>query len=381
MSRDSLSERTTSPTVSVVLPLYNGLRTVGRAMESLLAQDYSALEFIVVDDGSTDSSLEVVRGILERQDRPVTFVRHQHNLGITRTWNDGIHRASGDFILIMHQDIELLDRSWVTRAMRQIRQSEDIAVVMGYHGIPDRAELTFTMRAFGFARRQFHKESSEDAEFVTFSEFKCDLIRKEPLSQLGGFPENYEMCGQDIALSFRLRRNGWKILKVNDLKAIQRFGGRAETLMGNLRKDFWFGDGNAGVFLEFRSYSFKDLGKSAYADSRFFHRAIQPPYTLILALSVFLAVAAFSPFTAWLLATIVAGRMAFYIWRLWPDFRESRMDGWRTYIEILAAAVVGLLSDFAYTTGTVAGVIRHSSQDTQRGSSGPETPPEVALAR
>jgi len=95
------------PTFSVVLPVYNRERLVGRAIRSVLAQDERDFEILAVDDASTDGSLE----ILEAFDDPrVRIVRHSENRGGGASRNTGIHAARGDYIAFLDSDDYWLPR-------------------------------------------------------------------------------------------------------------------------------------------------------------------------------------------------------------------------------------------------------------------------------
>lgn len=88
----------TNPTVSVVIPVYNGAKYVGEALESVFAQTLRPSEVIVVDDGSTDGTGEVVRGF-----ETVTYV-YQANAGASAARNLGVDRASGEYIAFLDHD-------------------------------------------------------------------------------------------------------------------------------------------------------------------------------------------------------------------------------------------------------------------------------------
>ena len=90
-----------APTVSVVIPLYQGERWIRAAIESVLAQrGFDDFEVIVVDDGSTDRGADVVRSIAD--DR--VHVIHQANRGIAAARNAGIAKSRGQFIAFLDQD-------------------------------------------------------------------------------------------------------------------------------------------------------------------------------------------------------------------------------------------------------------------------------------
>jgi len=89
------------PLVSVVITTFNRSALVGRAIESVLRQTLDDLELIVVDDSSTDDTVDVVTGI---DDPRLTLVRHETNLGLAEARNSGIRRARGRFVCFLDDD-------------------------------------------------------------------------------------------------------------------------------------------------------------------------------------------------------------------------------------------------------------------------------------
>jgi len=93
--------------VSVVIPVYNAREQLGRCVESLMKQTLREIEYIFVEDGSTDGSYELLLDSLsrypERRD-DVKIIRHTENRGIPATRNDGNGAATGDFIIHCDSD-------------------------------------------------------------------------------------------------------------------------------------------------------------------------------------------------------------------------------------------------------------------------------------
>lgn len=87
-----------SPRVSVLIPTYNTGRYIGSALESVLGQTYQDLEIIVLDDGSTDNTREVVAGYPQ-----VRYIYHEHS-GIPITRNRAISEAKGEFVVFLDAD-------------------------------------------------------------------------------------------------------------------------------------------------------------------------------------------------------------------------------------------------------------------------------------
>jgi len=99
---------TKTPVVSVVMPVYNGEKYLAEAIESILNQTYVDFEFIILNDGSTDRTEEI---ILSHDDPRIIYVRNKENLQIVKTLNKGIALAKGKYIARMDaDDISLPER-------------------------------------------------------------------------------------------------------------------------------------------------------------------------------------------------------------------------------------------------------------------------------
>jgi glycosyltransferase involved in cell wall biosynthesis len=90
-----------APRMTVLMPVYNAERFLHEAITSILEQSFKPFEFLIIDDGSTDRSAEIVESF---QDPRIRFVRNVQNLGITPTLNKGIALASCDLIARMDAD-------------------------------------------------------------------------------------------------------------------------------------------------------------------------------------------------------------------------------------------------------------------------------------
>lgn len=105
------------PLVSVVMPVYNDEATVGRAIDSILAQTFRDFEFIIIDDGSTDGT----SAVLASYNDPRLRVFRQENAGISVSANRGLARARGKYIARIDGD----DRALPTRLATQVAYMEE----------------------------------------------------------------------------------------------------------------------------------------------------------------------------------------------------------------------------------------------------------------
>jgi glycosyltransferase involved in cell wall biosynthesis len=114
------------PLVSVIIPVYNRERYLSDAIESVLDQTYRNIEVIIIDDGSTDKSKDVVL----RFAPPVRYY-YQANSGIAAAWNRGITLAKGDFFAFLDAD-DLWTRNKIQEQIDIISDNDRLDIVFGY---------------------------------------------------------------------------------------------------------------------------------------------------------------------------------------------------------------------------------------------------------
>ena len=102
--------RISSPAISVLMSVHNEEKWVPQAIESILSQTYSDLEFIITDDGSVDNTYDILRRYHDLDDR-IRIVRHSKSFGLAASLNEQIQLVRGDFIARMDgDDIARADR-------------------------------------------------------------------------------------------------------------------------------------------------------------------------------------------------------------------------------------------------------------------------------
>lgn len=178
------------PSVSVIVPAYNGERYLGAALESALRQDYRPLEVIVVDDGSTDGTARVAR------DYPVVRYLYQANRGAAAARNRGIAASHGEY-LAFHDSDDL----WEPRKVRlQVAALEQHPRV-GYC-------LT---RMRNFLEPGLPRPSWVAPEDLSRDQFGIGtgtlMAHRKVFDRIGGFDSRYR-CGSDKDWFFRAKDAG-----------------------------------------------------------------------------------------------------------------------------------------------------------------------------
>jgi GT2 family glycosyltransferase len=185
-----------APRASVVVCTYNGGQTLEQCLHSLERLDYPDYEIIVVDDGSTDQTGE----ILARFPR-IQAIR-QANRGLSHARNVGLRRATGDIVAYLDSDC-FADPDWLTLLVEQLQHS-GAAAVGGPNLTPDDGWLAGCVAASP-GQPTHVLESDQVAEHVP----GCNMaFRREALEAINGFDTQYRTAGDDVDVCWRLQQAG-----------------------------------------------------------------------------------------------------------------------------------------------------------------------------
>ena len=119
-----------NPKVSIIIPVYNGAKHLRRCIDSIFANDFEGLEIIVLNDGSSDGSAEIIAEYKKAYPEGIRAFFHK-NMGVARTRNRGIELARGDYLLFLDQD-DWFDSDYVRTFYDAIDCSGSDVVVGGY---------------------------------------------------------------------------------------------------------------------------------------------------------------------------------------------------------------------------------------------------------
>ncbi len=126
-SKIELRSATSRPLVSVVMSVHNAQEYIKEAIESVLGQTFEDFELIVINDGSTDGTCQILES-LARRDARICIVHQKKNRGLTRSLNSGIRHASGEYVARMDaDDIALPER--LERQVEILKTHVDIGVL------------------------------------------------------------------------------------------------------------------------------------------------------------------------------------------------------------------------------------------------------------
>lgn len=195
--------------ISVLIPCYNAGKYLYEAVDSILNQTYRNLEIILIDDGSSDNTKEIIIDFASRDSRIVP-VFNDLNLGLIRTLNKGVKLATGIFIARMDaDDVSALNRIEVI--LNIFNANPELQVISaGYQFLTTKGYIV---------RRAYPKATlSKALRFVSFFctpvNHPCVMVRAESFKD-NPFDEKY-IHSEDYELFSRLLSKGYKFLNLNE---------------------------------------------------------------------------------------------------------------------------------------------------------------------
>lgn len=205
------------PKVSFVIPLFNGLPLTQACLASLQATLPAGLdhEIIFVDDGSTDGTREWLATLTA----PCRAILNPKNLGYAGTNNRGAEAASGDYLALLNNDLELLP-GWLEPLLQALETDRSIALIGNVQrrfddDSVDHAGIRFRADAKLVHIRELPPPARirrRPIEFVPAVTAACCVVRRQAfLDAAGGFCADFENGGEDIDLCLALRRRGHRV--------------------------------------------------------------------------------------------------------------------------------------------------------------------------
>jgi hypothetical protein len=197
------------PTVSVLMPTYDGERFLRPAIESILNQTFSDFELIVVDDASTDSTPQILAELRDKDPRLIVLT-NDRNLGIAGATNRALAAARGQYVALQdHDDISLPHR--FQTQVDFLNSHPDIAVVGSAATLIDDVGNPCGDAPLGIWANRQNLQSHDDLDLTWDLLFGCPIyhtsvtVRRNAILDLGGYrPDPAFQCAQDFELLSRL---------------------------------------------------------------------------------------------------------------------------------------------------------------------------------
>jgi GT2 family glycosyltransferase len=273
--------------ISVVILTYNSINSIKSCLDSVFAGDYQDFEVIIVDNGSTDGTVDFIKMNYPK----VIFIENKNNLGACMARNQGIEATNGDWVLTLDCDI-ILGKNFLSNIVKETKNlTSEVGIVQPKILKADRKTI-YSTGIFLSALRRFYDIGREKKDDLRFDKQRhvfgacsaCALYKRQMLEEIkedtGYFDERFFFLVEDVDLAWRAQRKGWKAKFYPQL--ICYHGGNSSRFNGELRQYLCFRNRyylmikneSAGNF--YRNFIFL----FPYDFFRFFWLLFTNPYTL-----------------------------------------------------------------------------------------------------
>lgn len=252
--------------VAVVMSVYNGEETLCNAIESILNQDTPFAEFLVIDDGSTDSSVEIVKKYGSKEGR-LQYVHNGINRGLSWSLNSGIFRTSAPLIMRMDQD-DISTSNRLGRLQRMFEDHSKLVLVSSFVDPIFESSATEAVREgvhrFELKRRNLTLRNGSIHNYLEYENAFHHgevMFRRSAWKAAGGYRIEFPMA-EDYDLWLRMRDFG-ELAIVDDVLYLRRFSSSNNSTLYERVMDF-----SAGLARECAYIRSQGKQDGSYADER-----------------------------------------------------------------------------------------------------------------
>ncbi len=230
--------------VSIIIVNYNGKDLLKECLDSVLAQSYGDFEIVLVDNNSTDGSVEYVEG--NYNDSRLRLVKANDNYGFAGGNNLGYKHVKGEYVVLLNNDT-MVSRDWLKCLVEAIEKDENTGMVQSLvitEGIPaEHYKKNGTINLLGHNVMGFF-EIGKDGTGNILQANGCSLIiRWNLVEELGGlFPDEYFAYAEDTYLSLKVMFYGKKIMHTS--KSIVYHKGNVTTKKQIASKMYFYRERN-----------------------------------------------------------------------------------------------------------------------------------------
>lgn len=210
-----MSDNTDELKVSIITVSYNSKNTIEQTIQSVLHQTYSNTEYIIIDGGSTDGTINII----DKYNEHIAFWISEPDQGISDAFNKGIHKATGDIVGIINSD-DWYELDTIEKIVNEFKKNSEVGFVFGDQNYVDlTGKLLFTQKGDSNYEKIIRFDMPSIPHPTVF-------LRRQIYQKFGGFSLEYKTA-MDYELLLRFFVNDVKGAYIPQVLANMRAGGES----------------------------------------------------------------------------------------------------------------------------------------------------------
>lgn len=198
--------------ISIIIPNFNGEKYLKTCLNSVLNSNYRLFELLLIDDGSTDKSIQIIN-LFRKNDKRISLIKNKSNIGASASRNSAIKKAKGDIIVFLDNDTEV-KKNWLDELINPLLQDSSIGATQALILDFERRDLIqmaggLLIPQLGLLAPFYQWERYSDVknklkERDIFAISAALAVRKEVLNIVGSFDTKESVFTEDLDFCWRI---------------------------------------------------------------------------------------------------------------------------------------------------------------------------------
>jgi len=236
------------PLVCIIVVNWNGGKVVRDCLSSLKKTDYKNYKVLLVDNGSTDDSVEKLIKINPKMDVIKLKKNYGYTIGMNVGWKTALEKYNADYVCAMDSDIKTIQKAWLSIQIKELEKREDYGISGGKLVFPDNRLQVLVRKNKDYSEKD--KGQYDFIKEVPSVWGACIIIKSTVIRKIGYYDENFFYGPNDIDFCLRAGKNGFKIIYNGFAKSIHR--GAYSGL--SPKKDFIYLHASEGMLIYYFRY-------------------------------------------------------------------------------------------------------------------------------
>ena len=208
---------TLNPKISIIIPTYNRIQLLDECLTSILIQDYTNIEIIVINDNSDED----ITGLIKTKYPKITLITNTSNKGPSFAKNQGITASSGNYILFLDSDSELIENNTLSKMISILEKDKTIGSLGGEIMLDKKGKKSKVIGSGN--KKHIHTDENTRIKRCSYLPTSNCITRKHIIKKIKGFDPYYFYPMEDADFGLAIKRLGYSNIISFDTGALHKY--------------------------------------------------------------------------------------------------------------------------------------------------------------